>query len=263
MRLKFLIGPFFALLALIIGIGFVQPDWTVYQEKQIQFVEKENQTNNLDTLNSNIQSLGSALNGKKDLEEFASHYLPGGFDESSVVDALNFSAAQTGVLVDSLEFSENIESSLLSKPVAADSSLATASPAVNSDGTPATVAKKRVPVIKAFMATIVVRGRYENIKNYFDRVARMNRLTTITSFAIKKGDVVNKNSQEEILSSLTGVMNVNFDYVVAQKIGSAFNEGVFLNSQFDTSDLTKVMNWATNNVPDLVKPTTGKANPFQ
>lgn len=262
MRLKFLIGPFFVLLALVVGIGFVQPDWAVYQEKQVQFSEKENQANNVDALNNNIQSLGSALNGKKDLEEFALHYLPGQFNQSSVVDALNFSAAQTGVLLDSLELSENIESSLLSKPVAADSSEVATSPAVNADGTPSVVAKKRVPTIKAFMATIVVRGRYENIKNYFDRVARMNRLTTITSFAIKKDEVANK-SQEEILSSLTGVMNVNFDYVVSQKIGSAFNEGIFLNSQFDTGDLTKVMNWATNNVPDLVKPTTGKANPFQ
>jgi tyrosyl-tRNA synthetase len=69
------------------------------------------------------------------------------------------------------------------EPVSASAQIAveeTASAGVPLVGTPSHVATP-----KTFSAEIIVKGRYENIKNFFQRVAHMNRTHRTRDFLIK------------------------------------------------------------------------------
>ena len=84
MRLKILIVPFFSVMILILGIGYIQPEIGTIGETKTALVTKEEQVANMDAVISNIDSLNTVLDAKKESEQFVLRYLPQERDQSRI-----------------------------------------------------------------------------------------------------------------------------------------------------------------------------------
>lgn len=247
MSLKILMIPFSILMILVLSIGFIKPDWSLVQEKRAVHATKLTQQQNAQMLLDNISALASSVESQKEAEKFLEHYVPKDMDQDRVIDMLNFLAGQSGVVADGITL-EKVE-----KEEAIDESLL-----VDEMGLP--IIPPYAVKTSSYKAEIAVRGHYENIKEFFGRVAHMNRLHKTRAFAIGKEESNEESSDPGILK---GTFQAEFDYLTPRPVESALNVPVFARGTFDTNPLAAVSTWVTNTVPLLEKPGTGRANPFQ
>lgn len=269
MHLKILLVPSMIIIALVLAIGYIEPDFQAMQEKRVQMQAKKEQASNMETLLSNIDALASSLDTQKDSENFVTSYLPRTIDQGRVIDALNYTALQSGVSISHVDIAEPSEQDSI--PTVTDASGAEVPqmiPALGPDGVPllnpdgTAVMTQGGPTIHTYTASVTVKGSYENIKNFFIKVSHMNRYfqTKSISVGISKEDLNNSSLD---LNNIEGNFTADFDYIALQKAQSALNKEVFKSSQLDLGPLQNVFSWVTQQVPVLEKPTTGKANPFQ
>lgn len=253
MHLKLLIVPFLIIMVLVLAIGFIKPDIDAVQRERANLVAKEKQRDSIEAIVQNIQSLTGVLDSKKESEQFISSYFPAKQDHERVIDSLNYSAIQSGVLVESMTIKDVVK-----EPLDAIS-LDTTVPAEGMSLTPV----YQAPVPESFTTTVVVRGSYENIRDFLTRAAHMNRFQKMSLFSIANP----KDAEEEIagdnLSNLEGTFTANFDYIAPQEIETALGMSVFEKTSIDMTAVEKALAWVTNLVPQLEKPGTGKPNPFQ
>jgi len=76
MRLKVLIVPFFIILILILGIGYIKPDFDSMRMKKAAIAVSEAQGADMETIIANISSLNSSLDTGQNAEQFIYRYLP-------------------------------------------------------------------------------------------------------------------------------------------------------------------------------------------
>lgn len=259
MSLKILMIPFSILMILVLGIGFIKPDYAAIGEKKALYAAKLAEQENIRMLMGNTDTLTRTLEGEKEAEDFLQYYIPQDTDQDRVIDMLNFLAAQSGVLTDGITITpvEEDAEALAAEEAAA---LAVVDPnAVPVDG--AVVLPPYKVKTRAFSADVTVKGKYENIKEFMGRVAHMNRLHKTRSFSITAGDT--EGESEEASDILTGKFQADFDYLVPRPVESAVNIPVFTQGSFNLASLKTLSEWVTNRVPVLEKPTTGRPNPFQ
>jgi|SRR6185369_1931536 len=256
MHLKIFVLPFLIFLVLVMGIGFIKPDILSMEAKKLEIIAKQAQSDNIETLLANIGTLTSSIDSHKSSESFLQKYLPKAMDQETVIDAINFTAIQSGVLVESIEVTQPASETAV---VQTDSVGNVVSQELNADGT-AVVNTKPSP--KFFSVDTVVRGNYDNIKNFTQRLAHVDRFYSLKSFSVglSKQDLASENPD---ISNLEGTFVSDFEYVKPLKYHSALTIGIFNSSVLDFSAIDKVIAWVTNSVPVLEKPPTGKPNPFQ
>ena len=246
MSLKILMIPFSILMILVLSIGFIKPDWSLMQEKRVMYAGKLQQQQNAQTLLDNIGALTGSVESQKEAEKFLEDYVPKDLDQDRVIDMLNFLAGQSGVVAEGIALEKK------EKEVAAEE------PLLDEAGLP--IVPPYEVKTNAYSAEVTVKGHYDNIKEFFGRVAHMNRLHKTRDFSIGSLDTNDETIDPSILK---GSFRAEFDYLTPRPVESALNVPVFARGTFDTSPLAVVSTWVTNTVPLLEKPSTGRANPFQ
>ncbi|MFZ2300037.1 MAG: hypothetical protein WAW00_02805 [Candidatus Moraniibacteriota bacterium] len=260
MRLKILIVPFLVVMILVLGIGYIKPDLETIQLKKAEVVAKNALVANIDTVLANIGSLNKSLDEARDSEKFAYRYLPETLDQDRVIDAFNFLATQSGLVITEMD---------LKQPPAAIREEALLTPAESTFVTGANAAPGSAPTIvpvvtaKTFILTGSVRGSYENIKAFFDRLAHIERFQKVRLFSI--GIDAQSVSPEGVVntSDLKGTFAADFGYLPTKPVISALDIPIFSRSNFDLSGLNTLTSRITDAVPVLEKGQTGKPNPFQ
>lgn len=257
MRLKILLVPFLIILVLVLAIGFIRPEILVTQAQRLEIEMKKSQVDSIGIILNNVGSLSSSLDNAKDTELFVQNYLPTSMDQERVIDALNFSALQSGVLVEKIEVLQPAEPTVLTQINAEGTEVPIVE--VNPDGTPI------VPAVtpKNFSTKITVKGSYENIKNFISRSARMDRFYTLKEFSVGLSERDLTNEIVDTANGLQGTFYADYQYLKTQQNNSVLNSEIFTKSAIDVSVLQPTIDWTTNKVPLLEKPTTGKPNPFQ
>jgi Tfp pilus assembly protein PilO len=260
MSLKILMIPFSILMILVLGIGFIKPDYTTMSEKKALYATKLAEQENVRMLMGNIDTLTHSLDSEKEAEDFLQYYIPKDTDQDRVIDMLNFLAAQSGVLTDVISITPVEEDA---EALAAEQAALTPDPnAIDPlTGAPIVVLPPYTVKTRSFSADVTVKGKYENIKEFLGRVAHMNRLHKTREFSISTGE--NNNSETESSDVLTGKFRADFDYLVPRPVESATNVPVFSRGSFTLASLKTLSEWVTNRVPLLEKPSTGRTNPFQ
>lgn len=262
MHLKILIVPSSILIALILLIGFVKPDLDTMQEKKVVLETKLTQSRNMTTLLSNITALVQSLDTQKESENFIASYLPKTMDEERVVDMFNFLAAQAGILMVTVNFKELED---MGPKVDEVQQVVAGTPLVSGGAdtvAPAVDASSKIRV-KGFSADVAVKGNYENIRDFFDRAAHMNRFHKIQGFTLSLPRETGGASSPDPAGTLSGTFQADFNYFPLQKVGNALNVPVFSRAEFDTTRLNTTLSWVTSSVPALERPTSGRPNPFQ
>ncbi len=249
MSLKLLIIPFSILMVLVIMIGFVKPDITTLQERKVFYATKLEQAQNMNTLLGNIDSLTTSLDSQHQQELFIQNYFPKTMDQGRVIDAFNFLAMQSGVAVSLMDL-KGVKSDRVAEEVAPVDTNAPVS--------------GHTAKIRSFSAQVSVKGQYENIKDFFERVAHMNRMHRFWNFSIVAQDKKQTNGDE---SDETGILLGNFEaafeYFDVQPGQNALYVPVFTRGTFDTESLDATKNWVTSKVPPLERSASGRPNPFQ
>lgn len=236
--------PFSILLSLIVVIGFVKPDITVLQDKQVVLDTKTSQSQGMTTLLTNIDSLTSSLDDQPESEKLVNRYVAQELDQERVVDMLNYLAAQSGVFVSNMTMRETVVKSPKEEQL-------------SPEGLPIVTSAK--PKVKAYVTTVEVKGNYAGIKDFMNRVAHMNRYHKILDFSIQSAT----GDTDAEAGVLIGRLQTQFDYFPLQKLDSALNVPIFLRGVFDNTQLTSLLSWVNHTVPPLMSPDAGKANPFQ
>lgn len=247
MSLKIILLPFSIILTLILGIGYIKPDIGTYQEKQAILQTKKAQVASLDTLVAHVESLETTLAASGESEKLVDTFVPKTMDQERVIDTFNYLASQSGVFVNIMAMSEGKRRSVSTEITVAD---------------PAAAALSAKPQVETFAASVEVRGSYEGIKDFFNRLAHTNRFHVIKNFSLavaKEGE----GAAEEGDGILTGVFESEFDYFPALTIESALHASVFGRGSFDDAALSEIVAWTQYSVSPLQEPVSGRPNPFR
>lgn len=253
MRLKIFVVPFSILVSLILAIGYIKPDITTLQERQVLLETKTTQAENMSTLLSNIDTLTTALVGpQSDASELVSAYVPQAMDQERTIDMFNYLASQSGVFVSGMNMSElALKSAAEEGAIIPDASTGTTVPVV---------AVSLRPKVQAYVAEVEVKGSYDSIRDFLQRVSHMNRYHKIISFSV---EAATDESAEATAGILTGKLQSQFDYFPLQQLETALNVPVFSKSELNTEEISALISWVSYSVPPLMKPMVGRPNPFQ
>lgn len=184
-------------------------------------------------------------------------FIPNDHDQERVIDIFNYLASQSGVFV-SIMGMKNVVIKPDTKSVAS-----VADPAAGADPNVVageTVAAALKPKVKAYAAEVEVKGSYEGIKDFFNRLAHMNRFHKISNFSIS---VPEEDSADAAAGVLKGTFESQFDYFPPMTLDTALNAPIFSKGVFDTAQLTSLLAWIQYPVSPLKDLNPGRANPFQ
>lgn len=255
MRLKILILPFFLAMTLILSIWFIKPDFDQISEKKSTLTEKNKQVSEMDSVIANIQSLNSSLDKDPVAEKFILDYLPYTIGQDQVIDAFNYLAGQSGLIIAETTFS------MAPKKEAVEEQST-----ISYTGGVATLVVVKAPEVKSFIFSGSVYGSYENIKNFFDQMSHIGRFQNIHSFVIQQEQQPSSQTGKGNTASSNGVLKgtlvAEFGYLPKQTGTSALDGTTFHNSNIDFVKVKKIKDLVTT-LPTLETGQSGKPNPFQ
>ncbi len=263
MQLKIIILPALVILSLVLGIGFIKPDYDILSQKRAILAEKQTWVAKIETVKRNISTLSNELDGKSDLEQWSLRYYPETMDQERIIDGFNFMAQQSGLIIKSMEMKEVIvEKKEVSDVGGPLTSIPGESP-VTEMLAPAYLA----PRPSSYIAQVKAKGSYENLKNFMDRLSRMDRMNSLRlmSIGVDKDDREATDTGLEVAASdqLVGTFEARFDHIKSPKQQSALGVPVFEQTSLDTTGLEEARAWATSPVPVLDIGQSGRSNPFQ
>ncbi|MEK9173839.1 MAG: hypothetical protein AAB845_01075 [Patescibacteria group bacterium] len=264
MQLKIIIVPTLIILSLVLGIGFIKPDYDTLLQKREILDQKKGEVAKIETVRSNIGKLSSELDNKSDLEQWSVRYYPETMDQERIIDSFNFMALQSGLVIKSMEMKEII----LEKKEVLDIGGPLTSIPGEAGVTPdmaTLVPLYQAPVPNSYVAQVKAKGSYENLKNFLDRLSRMDRMNSLQLMAIgvDKEAAVDTGEAVAATDQLVGTFEARFDYVKGAKDQSALGIPVFEESTLATTGLEEAKVWATSAVPVLNVDQSGRSNPFQ
>ncbi len=266
MQLKIIILPSLVILSLVLGIGFIKPDYDILSQKRALLAEKQTWVAKIETVKSNISSLSTELDGKSDLEQWSLRYYPETMDQERIIDGFNFMAQQSGLIIKSMEMKEIlVEKKEVSDVGGPLTSIPGKAPATESMAMMAPV--YLAPTPSSYVAQVKAKGSYENLKNFMDRLSRMDRMSSLRlmSIGIDEEDKAANDTGQAVAASdqLVGTFEARFDHIKSPKQQSALGMPVFEQNSLDTTDLETARSWATSAVPVLNVDQSGRSNPFQ
>ncbi|MFZ2187601.1 MAG: hypothetical protein WAV46_03210 [Candidatus Moraniibacteriota bacterium] len=245
MRLKILIVPFFLVMALILSIGYIKPDFDAILAKKAEIAAQDEMLANVDSVLNNIRTLNSSLDRDAAAENFVLRYLPYTLNQDQTIDAFNYLAAQSGLIITGMDLKQ--PPVLVSVEVAANGSPLAAG----------------APEAQTFVFTGNVTGSYENIKAFFDRLAHVDRFQKIQSFSLQKNEeTVAATKESGNTADLKGTFVTAYGYLPKKPVASALHVPVFLSPELHFSDIAALQAQITN-LSTLEKGPAGKPNPFQ
>lgn len=253
MRLKIFVVPFSILVSLILVIGYIKPDITILQERQVLLDTKKSQAESMTTLLSNIDTLTATLDAQSDASGLVNAYVPQAMDQERTIDMFNYLASQSGVFVSGMNMSE-----VVLKGAADEGAVIPDAPLTGTTAPVAVVSLR--PKVRAYLAEVEVKGSYEGIRDFLHRVSHMNRYHKILSFSV---EAATDESADATAGVLTGKLQSQFDYFPLQQLESALNVPVFSKDVLNTEELSSLISWVSYSVPPLMRPVTGRSNPFQ
>ena len=262
MRLKVLLTPFFVVMILIIGIGYIKPDIEAVQMKRSDVALKKDMVTKMETIRANTLSLTGSLDAAQQSEKFAYRYLPETLSQDQVIDIFNFLAAQSGLTVIAMDLKQP-PAAISEESVLPSSAAPLVTGVDTASGTGAQVPTEPEKV-KTFMLVGSVQGSYENIKAFFNRLVSMERFHEVRVFSISADVQAALPDGTVDVNRLKGTFEASIGYLPAKSVVSAYGIPVFAQPKFDLSALTLWMERIGGSVvPPLEKGQTGKANPFQ
>lgn len=226
MSLKILFIPFSFIAVLVLLIGYMKPDYDVFLAKQATYHIAEQQLTQMNTRLGNITSVvndfssqfSDELGGKNEQEVLVDQYVPESVDQDRIVDAFNYLASQSGVLISSIAIEKPVVKAVVAPQEQAMSSQAIilngAGTATTGSSTEGAVSLNAIyPDPNMYQATLDMTSEYASFSNFVNLIYRMNRENEIKSFSLKKDTEKKDDKGNPVESgSLKGSLVVSFMY---------------------------------------------------
>jgi len=262
MKLKILILPFFIIIELVFIIGYIKPNYDAITTKQSEITLQKDALSRVDSVAENIGAIHQALENRSDIVNFIDRYYPKSLDEERVVDMFNYLAQQSGIVVSEVKIKKNVKSQVVAVesplPVVEDETMGVSVVATEAPEEPA----------ESYEVTVSVLGAYQNLKDFFTRVYRSDRLHFTKEFSIMVREVDVEQAEKEATQGiqsnfLSASVVVDFDYIKEKRVANALNIPMFQSSDFDFKDAEEAKTFVTNLLPPVQSDEVGKANPFE
>lgn len=260
MRLKILVVPFSILSSLVVVIGYVKPDITVLQDTQVLLDTKTSQSESMTTLLGNIDALSTSLEQQPASQKLVDTYVPKMMDQERIIDMFNYLASQSGVSVSVMNMTEILLKQDIGEMSAPSASVPLVVGSENVMPVAPVVVSSFKPQVATYAAEVEVKGSYDGIKDFYNRISHMNRFHKVLYFSL---EAATSDSPEAESGILTGHFQSRFDYFPLQPVESALGIPVFLQQSFDNAELSALSSWVNYTVPPLMIPDTGRPNPFR
>lgn len=252
MSLKLILFPGILIISLTIIFGYIRPDIITILEKRATEAAKRSDLAKVESIETNVQTLSQSIRARQETEHLVQRYLPLAVDQERAVDMVNFLAQQSGVVVTSLYIKDS-----------------TPPPSVNvqpittlaGEGEVVTMPDAAPEPPKSYAVQVTVLGVYENIRSFFERLHRTDRLHQTELMAIKRP--IDRPQQNLPESFLEGVLTLDLKYYPEKRSGNALNQPLFAESSLDFGAANTLADFINSPVGDLVQPAVGRVNPFE
>lgn len=257
MKLKILILPTFIILELILVISYIKPNIDAITTMREEIALEKDALSRVDSVTANIGSINQSLADNTEKVSFVERYYPREIDEERIVDMFNYLAQLSGVIIVEFEVTRN------EKQAPAPSE----TPAVDESGA---IIEALPDGPESYEVTVSVLGAYQNIKDFFNRVHRSDRLHVQKglSVTLREGSGSPEGIEEDLARGiqpdfLRGSVTADFLYLKERRVGNALNVAIFKTPEFDFSSADTLIDFVTSPIPVLEVSGAGSPNPFQ
>lgn len=279
MKIKILIVPTLLILAGFVALSFIKPDFDVYMQKKVERDEAKRNAEQAEATARNVNALKGELETQKEQVSFVKRYLPIEKDEARMFDNLNFLTGQAGLITSLIQVQpvEEITDTSQTFAVSADPFVAADTGAMIPDpnlplGSLSSLPAQYVaPKVEKYGITLEAIGGYANMKELLRKLNGFDRLQELQSFKIsteKEGAQNNDGTEGE--TGGTGALNFTFfTHLPYQPMPNLLSGGAIVgipglqSGSFNMAPVASVQSTITDQVPDTVLGTEGKANPFE
>lgn len=265
MKLKIFIAPLALVVAVVLFINIVRPEYDKMKLNKEQEKRDQATLNEAKMKNQNISSLKADLEENREGRSFMMAFLPDKEKEERIIDLVNYLSKNSDVALLNINIAK-IEGKAPPSPVAqAPSDLNFKSPTLeNEDFDPSAIPEMTAPAVVSkvdyLTADISVIGKYEKIKMFLENVYRSEMFSKADQISISSqaADESGKSDPE----NLTADIALNFGYMDSVSVAQGATHSVFGKSKFNWEIVSKIKEVMSRTVPALEDGKNKGINPF-
>lgn len=277
MNVKMLLFPLSLVIAIAVGVFWIQPALTEVLDKRATVDVANQNLQQVQTIAANVAVLSRNLDDNTDREQLIVTYFPKAQDDERMIDVSNFLASESGILLSSVKM-ELMKSELVQSAAARQSAQSeikevgevspTSAAATAVALAPALTLVQSSPEtrMRAEDVTLSVLGRYEQIKMFLEKLYRSNRLNQFRAISIQTPSQSSGNQSEgaTAISSdiLQGTFTVRFSFLPVASLDEGTYVPIFEKTAFDFKVADDLQGMITSVVAPLDVTPSPRSNPF-
>lgn len=263
MNVKLLLFPLSVTIAIAVLIFYAKPELDIALSNRAAMAEKADFAKTIDTKIQNVQTLDASLNANKDNVDTVMHYFPNTRDDERIVDGVNFSAAQSGLVLTSVKIDKIADPTIAATPVSKEA-LGAGPTIFTGNADIATITQKPVvlAVPKSVSVVVAATGSYESIRDTVGRISHMDRFQNFTIVNINRSVAQQALGSKAPIGALDALFTINFTYLPKVKAQGNFNNSALNQSTYDFSTVASLKRYISAPIPAIEVGASGMDNPF-
>lgn len=263
MNVKLLLFPLSITIAIAVLIFYAKPELDIALSNRASMAEKADFAQKIDTKIQNVQTLDASLNANKDNVDTVMHYFPNTRDDERIVDGVNFSAAQSGLVLTSVKLDKVADPTVAATPVAKEA--LGAGPTIFTSNADIAIINQTpvVPAVpKSVSVVVLATGSYESIRDTVGRISHMDRFQNFSIVSINRSMAQQIAGSKTPAGALETSLTINFTYLPKAKAKGNFNNPILDQSKYDFATVTKLKQYISAPIPSIEVGAAGVSNPF-
>lgn len=278
MKVKILLFPLSVVVAIALMIFWVKPEVVAVLDLRAQTKNAHSTLDQMNTIVSNIDTLDRSLNENAGNESFVLTYLPQTGSDDRLLDEVNFLASESGLLFTSVGMkrisSEVVQAAeAASQAIADQAELKAAAPSQEifsggeSISLPTFVSSSPNDRLRSVDVSVTAFGRYEQIKDFVDRIYHANHFQNfLTVDIVEKPEVKDQQSTDVALPMESGALGANitirFGYLSKINVPQGTLLVAFQQPRFDFGPVDRLRQRVTREISPLDALPSSRPNPF-
>ncbi|QQR77082.1 MAG: hypothetical protein IPJ67_02910 [Candidatus Moraniibacteriota bacterium] len=275
MKVKLLLFPLSIVIALAVGVFWIQPGISSALMLRTQDSQAQARLDQMDQVIANIDTLDSSLTKNDGDRQFVETYLPKMGSDDVIIDEVNFLAGESGILLVSTDL-KSVSSDLTKAAalqvqaesdraeVAANSPGSLLNTGMPSDQELLFTKSSPDARVRSTEVSVSVLGKYDQIKAFVDRVYHANHFQGFVSVDIAekpqgKTEVESADVAPDVLSA---DMVIRFGVLPETTLSSGVLLDTFKTSAFDLAVVQDLRGRVTTELPMLDATPSERPNPF-
>ena len=275
MKVKLLLFPLSIVIALAVGVFWIQPEISSALALRTQDADAMARLAQMDQVIANIDALDRNLAENDGDRQFVEMYLPKTGSDDSIIDEVNFLAGESGILLVSTGLKSVSSDIAKAAALQVQAESERAEVASNSPGSllntgsvasPELVFTKSSPDARLLSIEVSVSalGKYDQIKSFADRLYHANHFQKFVSLDItqKPQGQLGSESASTAPDVLSADMILQFGVLPATVVSSGVLLDTFRSPAFKVSVVQDLRARVTNELPQLDAVPAERPNPF-